>query len=166
MMAMGDRQMLGSGIARAVGYFALWVLLIGFKPVDLLVGLVAVAAATWTSMALLPPREFRLRLAGLPRYSLHFAWQSVVAGVEVARQAFAPRPSMRPGLISYPSHYPQGALRNAFASVTGLLPGTVALGDGPQGMLFHCLDDRQPIAEQLAREEAALSRVLPREPRA
>ncbi len=164
MMAIGDRQMLGSWISRGVGYFALWVLLIGFKPVDLLVGLVAVAAATWTSLALLPPQEFRLRLAGLPRYGLHFAWQSVVAGVEVARQAFAPRPSMRPGLISCSSRYPQGALRSAFAAVTGLLPGTVALGDEPQGMLFHCLDTRQPIADQLAREEAALSRVLPREP--
>ena len=58
MMAIGDRQMLGSWISRGVGYFALWVLLIGFKPVDLLVGLVAVAAATWTSLALLPPRSF------------------------------------------------------------------------------------------------------------
>lgn len=164
MTATSNRQIHGSWISRGTGYFALWVLLIGFEPVDLLVGLVAAAAATWTSLALLPPAEFRLRLAGLPRYGLRFAWQSVVAGVDVARQAFAPRPSLRPGLISYPSHYRQGAKRNAFASVTSLLPGTLALGDEPQGVLYHCLDDRQPIVEQLAVEEAAFSRMLPREP--
>lgn len=164
MMASGDRLLLGSWIARWVGYFTLWVLLIGFKPADLVVGLVAAAAATWTSLALLPPGEFRLRLAGLPRYGLRFLWQSVVAGVDVARQAFAPRPSLRPGLISYPSHYPQGAERNAFASLTSLLPGTVALGDEPRAVLYHCLDIRQPIADQLAVEETAFSRVLRQEP--
>ena len=166
MTANSDRQMISSWIWRGVGYFALWVLLIGFKPADLVVGLAAAAAATWTSLALLPPGEFRLRLAGLPRYALRFLWQSVVAGVDVARQAFAPRPSLRPGLISYPSRYPQGAKRNAFAAVTGLLPGTVALGDEPQGMLYHCLDIRQPVAAQLAAEEAALSRALAQEPAA
>jgi multicomponent Na+:H+ antiporter subunit E len=164
MTANSDRQMISSWIWRGVGYFALWVLLIGFKPVDLVVGLAAAVAATWTSLALLPPGEFRLRLAGLPRYALRFLWQSVVAGVDVARQAFAPRPSLRPGLISYPSHYPQGAKRNAFASLTSLLPGTVALGDEPPGVLYHCLDIRQPVAEQLAVEETAFSRVLAQEP--
>ena len=164
MTATSGRQMLSSWISRGVGYFSLWVLLIGFKPADLVVGLAAAAAATWASLALLAPGEFRLRLAGLPRYGLRFLWQSVVAGVDVARQAFAPRPSLRPGLISYAPHYPQGAKRNAFASLTSLLPGTVALGDEPQGVLYHCVDIRQPVVEQLAVEETALSRVLSQEP--
>ena len=113
--------MLGSGISRAVGYFALWP--IGFKPVDLLVGLVAVAAATWTSLGLvLLPRKFAC--AG-PACRLQPALcVAVVAGVEVARQAFRPRCSMRPGLISCSSRYIfASALRSAFAAVTGLLLG-------------------------------------------
>ena len=47
MTANSDRQMISSWIWRGVGYFALWVLLIGFKPADLVVGLAAAAAATW-----------------------------------------------------------------------------------------------------------------------
>jgi multicomponent Na+:H+ antiporter subunit E len=139
------------------------VLLIGFKPIDLLVGLAAAAAATWTSITLLPPGELRIRLAGLPRYALHFLWQSVIAAVDVAGRAFAPHPRLRPGLIPCPSRYPQGAKRNAFASLTSLLPGTVPLRDDVQGLLYHVLDIGQPIAEQLAEEETELSRVLPRE---
>jgi multicomponent Na+:H+ antiporter subunit E len=161
MTAVSGRQLLLSGLSRGLGYLALWVLLIGFKPADLVVGLLAAAAATWTSLWLLPPGEYRLRLAGLPRYSLRFLWQSVVAGVDVARRAFAPRPSLRPGLVAYPSRYPRGARRNTFASLTSLLPGTLALGDEPERIIYHCLDDGQPLVEQLAAEEAALSRVLP-----
>ena len=164
MTATGERHVLGSWIARGLGYFAFWVLLIGFKPVDLLVGLAAATAATWTSLALLPPGEFRLRLAGLPRYTLRFLWQSVVAGVDVARRAFAPRLPLRHGLIAYATRYPRGAKRNAFAALTSLLPGTLPLRDEPQGLLCHCLDTGQPIVEQLAAEEAAFSHALPREP--
>jgi multicomponent Na+:H+ antiporter subunit E len=165
MTASGERPLLGSWIARGAGYFAFWVLLIGFKPVDLVVGVAAAAAATWTSMALLPPGEFRLRLAGLPRYALRFLWQSVVAGVDIARRAFAPRMRLRPGLVPYASHYPRGAARNAFASLTSLLPGSLALRDESQGLLYHCLDTGQAVAKQLLEEETALSRALPREPR-
>lgn len=164
MTAHGERPLLGSWIARGAGYFAFWVLLIGFKPVDLVVGVAAAAAATWTSLALLPPGEFRLRLAGLPRYALRFLWQSVVAGVDVARRAFAPRLPLRPGLIAYPAGYPRGAKRNAFAALTSLLPGTLPVRDEAQGLLYHCLDTGQSNVEQLAAEEAALSHALPREP--
>jgi multicomponent Na+:H+ antiporter subunit E len=146
-----------------VGYFALWVVLTGFDSTDLLVGLVAAAAATWASVCLLPPGEFHLRVAGLPRYALRFLWQSVVAGVGVARQAFAPRQSLRPGLVSYAPHYSPGARRDAFAALTSLLPGTLALSDESERLTYHCLDDRQPLVEQLAAEEDALSRVLPQE---
>jgi multicomponent Na+:H+ antiporter subunit E len=163
MTDAGRGQLLVSWVARGLGYFALWMVLIGFDPTDLLVGLVAAGAATWASVYLLPPGEFRLRLAGLPRYGLRFLWQSVVAGVDVARQAFAPRQSLRPGLVSYCPHYPRGARRNAFASLTSLLPGTLVLCDEPERLTYHCLDDRQPLVEQLAAEEDALSRVLPRE---
>lgn len=163
MTATKERQDLGSWIARGLGYFAFWVLLIGFKPVDLVVGLAAAVAATWTSLVLLPPGQFRLRLAGLPRYAARFLWQSVVAGVDVARRAFAPDMRLRLGLVTFSSRFARGASRNAFASLTSLLPGSLALRDEPQALVYHCLDTGQPVAEQLAEEEAAFSRALPRE---
>jgi len=89
-------------------------------------------------------------------------WQSVIAGVDVARRAFAPRLPLRPGFVVYPTRYPRGPARNAFASLTSLLPGTVPARDDEQGLLYHCLDVGQPVTEQLAAEEDAVSRALPR----
>jgi multicomponent Na+:H+ antiporter subunit E len=42
-----------------------------------------------------------------------------------------------------------------------LLPGSLPAGsDAMGGMLIHCLDTRQPIAAQLAAEEALFVRVV------
>jgi multicomponent Na+:H+ antiporter subunit E len=152
-----------TAIARGAAYLALWVVLIGLDPVDLAVGLFTAAAATWTSLRLLPPGSHRLRLAALPRLALRFLRQSVIAGVDVARRAFDPRLPLETGFVVYPTRYPRGPARNAFASLTSLLPGTVPTEDDAQGLLYHCLDVQQPIAAQLAAEEEAVSRVLPRE---
>ncbi len=150
-----------AAITRGAGFFGLWVVLIGLDPVDLGVGVFVAAAATWASLRLLPPGSHRLRLAALPRLALRFVWQSVVAGVDVARRAFDPRLPLNTGFVVYPTRYPRGAARNAFASLTSLLPGTVPARDDEQGLLYHCLDVAQPVAEQLAAEEEAVSRALP-----
>ena len=89
-------------------------------------------------------------------------WQSVLAGIDVARRAFDPRLPLKTGFVVYPVRYPRGPARNAFASLTSLLPGTVPVRDDAQGLLYHCLDVEQPVAEQLAAEEEAVSRALRR----
>ncbi|MGB8436429.1 MAG: Na+/H+ antiporter subunit E [Burkholderiales bacterium] len=147
-------------IARGAGFLGLWVVLIGFDPVDLAVGVAATAAATWTSLRLLPPSAHRLHLAALTGFGLRFLWQSVVAGVDVARRAFDPRLPLRTGFVVYPTRFPRGPARNTFASVTSLLPGTVPVRDDAQGLHYHCLDVEQPVAAQLAAEEGAVSRVV------
>ena len=53
-----------------------------------------------------------------------------------------------------------GRLRNTFATIASLLPGTLPCGENEREILFHCLDVDQPILEQLADEERALARVL------
>jgi len=50
-----------SAFVRAMWLFAFWVVLSGFNLVDLLVGVAATAAATWTSLQLLPPGQVRPR---------------------------------------------------------------------------------------------------------
>lgn len=160
----GRRMLFVSAIARGVGYFLFWVLLIGLEPIDLAVGLAAATAATWASLALLPPGEFRLRFVCAPRYGLRFLGQSVVAGVDVARKAFSPDMGLRPGLVTHASRYRRGAERSAFASLTCLLPGTLALRDGSHELVYHVLDTRRPMLEQLTEEEAAFARVVPGRP--
>jgi multicomponent Na+:H+ antiporter subunit E len=86
--------------------------------------------------------------------------QSIVAGIDVARRALDPRLPLRPGFVSYPVCFPPGPARNAFTSLTSLLPGTVPAGDDGEHLVYHCLDVDQPVVAQLAAEETALSRAV------
>jgi len=157
-------SLLRTVVLRWLGYLALWVALIGLDPVDLVVGGLAAAIATWASLRLMPAGAHPVRAAGLPRLALRFLGQSVSAGIDVARRVFSPSMPLQPGLYQYPTHYGRGPARNAFASITSLLPGTLAVRDDEQGILYHCLDLSQPVAADLAAEEAAVARALPRVP--
>ncbi len=151
-------------ILRWTGYSVFWVLLIGFKPGDLVVGLFAATVATWVSLKLLQPGALNMRAVDILRYSAHFLWQSVLAGIDVARRAFSPRLPLQPGFVRYSCRYPRGAARNAFAVFASLIPGTVVVEDAAESLLFHCVDTGQPIAAQLAREESEVLRLLSGEP--
>lgn len=150
----------GAVLARGLGYFALWVVLMGWAPDQLVFGALTAAVAAWVSLKLLPAGTLRLRpgplLALLPR----FLWQSVVAGVDVARRAFDPRLPLAPGYVVYRPRVAPGMARNVFTSYSSLLPGTVPCGEGDGGIVYHCLDVGQPIVEQLGIEEARLARAI------
>ncbi|MGH8697173.1 MAG: Na+/H+ antiporter subunit E [Burkholderiales bacterium] len=160
MIPPGSSGHVRASIVRGAALFGLWVVLIGVQPADLVVGLLTAAAATWTSLHLLPRGAVRVRFAALPALALHFVWQSVVAGWDVARRAFDPRLPLRPGFVAYPVKFAPGPARNAFAAMTSLLPGTVPCGDEDGKLLYHCLDVGPPVADDLAAEETRLARVL------
>ena len=148
-----------SGIAlglRSVAFLALWIVLMGPAPDKLAYGLITAVIAAWTSVRLLPPGCIRLRPIGLLALLPHFLWQSVVAGVDVARRAFDPRLPLTPGFVVFHPRTPPGPARNALTGYTSLLPGTVPCGESDGGVIYHCLDVGQPIIEQLAAEESRL----------
>jgi multicomponent Na+:H+ antiporter subunit E len=147
-------------LARGAGFLAFWLILFGFSPADLPVGVLVAAAATWASLRLLPPGPSRLRPVALARLALRFLYQSIVAGIDVARRALDPRLPLRPGFVVYPVRFPPGAARNVFTTLTSLLPGTVPTGGDDDELVYHCLDLDQPVVSQLAAEEAALSRAI------
>jgi multicomponent Na+:H+ antiporter subunit E len=149
-----------AALGRGMVLLGFWIVLIGTGPADLAAGVVTAAAATWASLRLAPPGWMRVRVAALPAFALRFLWQSVAAGVDVARRAFDPRLPLRPGFVRYPARRPGGAARAAFASYSSLLPGTVPVEDDGEVLLYHCLDIVQPVAAQLAVEEAAFARVF------
>ena len=92
----------------------------------------------------------------LPR----FLWQSLLAGWDVARRAFDPRLPLRPGFVTFSSSHAPGHLRNTFATISSLMPGTLPCGENGDEIIFHCLDVGQPVLEQLAAEEKVLASVL------
>lgn len=151
---------LRSAATRGACYLAFWIVLIGADAADIAAGIAAAAVATWVSLRLLPPAAERVRLIALLRLGARFVWQSVIAGWNVARRALDPRLPLAPGFVEYPCAIAPGLLRNAFASLTSLMPGTVPVADDGKVLRYHCLDVNQPVVDALGREEALVARAL------
>ncbi|MBB4003017.1 Na+/H+ antiporter subunit E [Aurantimonas endophytica] len=147
-------------LPRGAGFLALWVVLIGATPKDLPVGVMAAGAAAWTSQ-LFWPATGAISPMGLLRFAIRFLPQSMVAGVDVARRAFAPGPMLVPGFVTWRTVLPDGAARRAFCAVMSLQPGKLPVAAEQDGtLLVHCLDLRGPILAEIRADEAAFRRVL------
>ncbi len=97
-------------LARGAMFFALWLVLMqSTKPGDLAVGALATLAATWASLRLLPPQTGRVRFFRLLALVPRFLWQSLIAGIDVARRVFAPSLPLHTGFVDYPHRLPAGA---------------------------------------------------------
>lgn len=146
---------------RALLYFGLWLVIDqSLAPANLLVGVLAAAAATWLSLKLLPPRTGQVRLLRLLQLLPRFLWQSLVAGIDVARRAFDPRLPLATGFIDYPVQLPRGSARNAFELISSLMPGSVPTAETEKTIEYHCLDTEQPVVEMMAEEERAYAQAL------
>src|ERR1700729_1276822 len=141
--------------ARAAFFLAFWLMISGWAPAALPVGLAAVLGATWVSLRFLPPKASRFRLASIAALAASFLRQSVVSGVDVAWRALNPRLRLDPGLVACPLRLPPGGQRSAFCALSSLMPGTLPTGTDEQGaLLVHCLDIGQPVAANLKAERS------------
>ena len=146
---------------RLLVFLGIWFVLYGPDLAALPIGVGAAAVATWTSLRLLSPGAFRPRLGSLFILALRFLWESVVAGIDVARRALEPRLPLRPGFVAYSIRMRPSPARSAFFSMASLLPGTLPTGlDETGALVVHCLDTEQPVVAQMAAEEALLIRAL------
>ena len=153
-------RLVQAALPRGLAAFGLWLLLYGRAPAGLVVGIAVAAAAAWTSLRLLPPTSARLRSLALVSMSLHFLWQSLLAGADVAWRALDPRLPLRPGYVPCRLRLPAGPRRSAFLALASLLPGSLPAAVAPDGtVLIHGLDRRQPVGEDFAAAEARFARV-------
>jgi multicomponent Na+:H+ antiporter subunit E len=160
-MKTGTHSLAGAALTRALMFFAMWIVLMpSVKPGDLALGLITTGAATWTSLHLLSREEGYVHFRALLRFVPHFLWQSVLAGVDVARRALVPRMPLKTGFIVCPVSFPPGLARNEFASIMSLMPGSLPVDESEDSIVFHCLDTDQPLASQMAREERLLADAL------
>ena len=142
-------------------FLALWLVLTLGNSADLPAGIVAAIAATWVSVYLLTLSDADLSLPAMLKFALHFFYQSVVAGVDVARRALDPRLPLQPGYVSFPCRLSKGPARSTFCTLASLLPGTVPVTANDSGVvLVHCLDVNQPVVAQLTADEQLFRRVL------
>jgi multicomponent Na+:H+ antiporter subunit E len=155
------RTLSRAALVRATGFFLFWLILTGFDAADLIAGVLAAIFATWASLRLLPPGQWRLRPIKLTTFVLRFLFQSITAGFDVAWRALHPRMPLQPGFVIYRTQMPEGSTLRAFCTVSSLLPGTLPSGpDAGGGLAIHCLDVTQPAAEQLATEESLFVEAL------
>lgn len=163
--ATADDTPLSALFTRGLGLLLLWVILIGPALKDLPVGLVASAAGVWASTALWPGGG-KLSWMGLLRFLARFLPQSVFAGLDVARRAFARTPDLQPGFTTCRSTIPAGLARDSACAVMSLQPGKLPVFAEADGTLhIHCLDLREAVARQVADDEAAFRRILKPEKR-
>jgi multicomponent Na+:H+ antiporter subunit E len=154
---------MNAALARGIAFLALWLAVAGRKPSDLPVGVAVAVAAAWASLILAPPSGGRLNVAAAWSFLLDFLRLSLSSGLDVARRALRATPDLRPGLVEARFRLPPGFARNAFCVIANLLPGTLLTGFDPddvQTAYVHGLDVRQPIAAELAAEEALFMRVI------
>jgi len=148
-------------IARFALLLALWlVLLPSAQAGDILLGVCAALGASWVSVRLLPRGGAPIRALPLLAYLPHFLLYSVRAAFDVAHRAFGRDMRLRPGYVEYETRFARGFVRNTFATITSLMPGSVPCGDRASAIEYHTLDDSQPVADQLGDEEAALRAAL------
>lgn len=145
-------------LLRGGAYFLFWIVLAGTGPKDLAVGAITAGIAAWLSLQLIPADELVLHPLTALKLFLRFLWQSVVAGVTVARIALSPVMELRPGMVAYRTRLHPGNRRHLFMTYSSLLPGTLptATDDGDL-ITVHALDTSQPVSQQLAEEEDRLS---------
>ena len=153
--------MVSGALTRVACFLAFWIIIAGTGTADLIVGALAAIIVSWVSLRLLPPASNRINFAAICRFVPAFLYQSIVAGIDVAWRALAPRLRLQPGFVLYPMRLPPGAAQSAFCTVTSLLPGTLPSGSDEKGnLIVHCLDESQPIVEQLRNEETLLMKIM------
>jgi len=148
---------------RAALFLGVWLVLTGFSPTDLLVGLPAAGAAVWVSFVLLPPGLADTSARGVLRQALRLPMQSFLAGIEVAKQAFLAKPTLKPGIVSCRITMPEGIAREAFLMLASLQPGTLPVDEAGDGTVrLQAIDLDEDVPACFGREEARfMSEVCP-----
>ena len=138
----------------------LWLVFAGTDPASWLIGLPAVAFATWASGRLGSMQAWRLSPSGLIRFVALFTWESLRGGLDVAQRTLGPELKVAPGFINYACRLPAGRPQRLFASCVSLLPGTLVAELQDERMLIHLLDRNVTVDEELKKLEDIIAAVF------
>ncbi|MGB5439126.1 MAG: Na+/H+ antiporter subunit E [Gammaproteobacteria bacterium] len=159
-MAQSPAAKLPSILIRTAILAGLWWLIVQGRADSWLIGLPAVALASFASVWLGNQALPRLTLTRLPGFLGLFLRESVRGGVDVARRTLGPTLRIKPGFVRYRLHISHPTARVLLINCIGLLPGTLAADlDGDHADL-HLLDISTNQDPQLLRLEAAIARLF------
>jgi multicomponent Na+:H+ antiporter subunit E len=146
-------------LPRGLLFAFLWWVLAEGRSDGWLLGGIAVAAATWASVALWPNSTHGLRLAALPGFLAFFLANSIRGGWQVALMALRGRSALQPAFLELPLNLPGGLPQILMITVLGLMPGTVGVELVEFRLRLHVLHHDLPVvaeAQALERRIAAL----------
>jgi multicomponent Na+:H+ antiporter subunit E len=158
MMPGGTINLAGIA-ARAAVLAGLWWLIVQGQPEAWLVGLPAVAFATFASVHLGSVAWPQLAIAGLPGFVVLFLRESVLGGIDVARRTLAPTLRIRPGFRSYHLQLRDPRARILLVNCISLLPGTLAADCQGDQVELHLLDAEENPDAGIRRLERAIARL-------
>ena len=151
---------MSTALFRATALFGLWLVLAGPDPLGLPFGAAAAALGAWASVSLLPPVPLRFAPAAAARLLLGTLRQGVAAGWDIALRALAREPRLTPGIVAVPVAFAPRGGQDAVRLLASLAPGALPLEPGEARVLtLHVLDTATPFAADIARTEAAVSRL-------
>ncbi|MFU8882146.1 MAG: Na+/H+ antiporter subunit E [Rhodobacterales bacterium] len=153
-----DSLRLKAAVHRVLILGSIWVVLSGPQTTALVLGAIAVPAAVWLSLSLIPARN-PLHLWRVLRHIPAFIAGSVSGGVDVALRALSPRMRLRPGWIAVPVALRDGG-RAALGSELSLMPGTLSAGTSNGKLLVHLLDTQAGFEKGIPRTEAAIAAMI------
>lgn len=145
---------------RTLLFIVLWWILAEGRHDGWLLGGIAVAAATWTSLKLQPPARQIIRLAGLVAFLGFFVWHSLRGGMQVAGMALRGRASLKPGIIELRVTLPPGGARILLVNALGLMPGTLSVDLDDDNLRLHLLNRCQPVVAETRALEAAIANLF------
>lgn len=146
-------------IGRVLLFTGVWLLLAGTDPLSWIVGVPAVAGATWASQRL-AQRARGLSLIGLVRFLPYFLLESVRGGMDVAFRVLRLRLRISPGVQTYRSRLHDRAARIFFAGSISLLPGTLSADLRGSVVHVHALDAATDLTPELARLERRVAELF------
>jgi multicomponent Na+:H+ antiporter subunit E len=158
------RGIAGKAFARGLVFAAVWWVLSEGEATSWGIGAIAVALATAASLALVPDALPRVKVLPLIRFIPFFIARSVLGGIDIARRAFEPVPTLAPAFVSYSVAQMGTAERVVFAMICGLIPGTLSARLHGETLRFHVLDEAMPVMKEFADIEARLAPIFGRAP--
>ena len=149
--------MVSTTLTRAAGFALIWWILAEERSDGWLLGGVAVIAATWSSLRVLPPGPSGLRPVALLRFAAFFLGHSIQGGFQVALLALRGKRALQPGTMALPMHLPDGSPRALLVGALGLMPGTAGIDLDGDLLYLHVLDTRQPVEAEFRALEGAIA---------
>lgn len=148
-------------IAWVLAATLVWVVLVDAQSRTAWLGVVVIAAAVFSGLALAPERRTRVSALGVVRFLPRFLRLSLAGAVDVSLRAFRGRGAIHPGVLHRESRLaPSSPALTMLALVVTLVPGTLCVDIEGRRLTLHVVDVGQNTEAALTELEDLIARIF------